>query len=157
MSNKHIFYESCSPRWHLQIYGIEFFYSRSLNVGVESDQHVNICCFDVRCDRMWPSTQWHRVYTGSGNVPYIQFESVGDFIPGPRCSKFVMELQMEVSKMGVQEVRSNSGPKGREWRELLRALSIGACALCGFRVSKASRGWIDRWSFESLICVWVVF
>ena len=26
-------------------------------VGVESDQHVNICSFVVRCDRMWPSTQ----------------------------------------------------------------------------------------------------
>ena len=31
-------------------------------VGAKSDQQVNICSFDVRCDRMWPS-----------NVPYIQF------------------------------------------------------------------------------------
>ena len=28
------------------------------------------------------------VYTGLGNVPYVQFESVGDFISEPRCSKF---------------------------------------------------------------------
>ena len=26
-------------------------------VGAESDQHINICSFAVRCDRMWPSTQ----------------------------------------------------------------------------------------------------
>ena len=58
-----------------------------LLVGAESDQLVNICSFAVRCDWRWPSTQWHRVYTGSGNVTYVQFESVGDFIPEPRCSK----------------------------------------------------------------------
>ena len=52
-------------------------------VGAENDQHVNICSFVVRCDRMWPSTQRHRVYTSLGNVPYVQFESVGDFIPEP--------------------------------------------------------------------------
>ena len=33
------------------------------------------------------------IYTGSGNVPYIQFQSVGDFIPKPRCSKFAVGLQ----------------------------------------------------------------
>ena len=53
-------------------------------------------------------------YTGSGNMPYVQFESVGDFIPKPRCSKFAMGLQTEGRKMGVQEVRSDSGLKGRE-------------------------------------------
>ena len=68
-------------------------------VGAESDQHVNICSFVVRCDRMWPSTQRHRVNTGSGNVPYVQFESVDDFIPEPRCSKFVMGLQTSGNKM----------------------------------------------------------
>ena len=26
-------------------------------VGTKSDQLVNICSFDVRCDRRWPSTQ----------------------------------------------------------------------------------------------------
>ena len=83
-------------------------------VGAESDQHVNICSFVVRCDQRWPSTQWHRVYTGSGNVPYVHFESVGDFIPKPRCSKFVVRLQTEGRKIGVQEVRSDSGLKGRE-------------------------------------------
>ena len=40
------------------------------------------------------------VYTGSGNVPYVQFESVGDFIPEPRCSKFAVGLQTAVRKMG---------------------------------------------------------
>ena len=33
-------------------------------------------------------------------MPYVQFESVGDFIPEPRCSKFVVGLQTEGSKMG---------------------------------------------------------
>ena len=33
-------------------------------------------------------------------MPYVQFESVGDFIPEPRCSKFVVGLQTERSKMG---------------------------------------------------------
>ena len=27
------------------------------SVGAESDQHINIYNFVVRCDRMWPSTQ----------------------------------------------------------------------------------------------------
>ena len=35
----------------------------------------------------------------SGNVPYVQFETVGDFIPEPRCSKFAVGLQTEGSKM----------------------------------------------------------
>ena len=39
-------------------------------------------------------------YTGSDNVPYVQFESVDDFIPEPRCSKFTVGLQTEGRKMG---------------------------------------------------------
>ena len=39
------------------------------------------------------------VYTGLGNVPYVQFESVGDFIPESRCSKFVVGLQTRRRKM----------------------------------------------------------
>ena len=54
------------------------------------------------------------VYTGLGNVPYIQFELVGDFIPEPRYSKFAVGLQMRRRKMGLQEVRSNSGQRGPE-------------------------------------------
>ena len=69
-------------------------------VGAESDQHVNIYSFAVRCDQMWPSTQWHRVYTGSGNMPYVQFESVDDFIPEPTCSKFAMGLQTSRNEKG---------------------------------------------------------
>ena len=55
-----------------------------------------------------------QVYTGSGNVPYVQFELIGDFISEPRCSKFAVGLQTEGRKMGVQEVWSNSGMKGQE-------------------------------------------
>ena len=39
-------------------------------------------------------------YTGSGNVPYVQFKSVDDFIPEPRCSKFAVGLQTRRRKMG---------------------------------------------------------
>ena len=35
-------------------------------------------------------------------MPYIQFESVDDFIPEPRCSKFVVGLQPSGNKMGCQ-------------------------------------------------------
>ena len=100
-------------------------------VSAKSDQHINIYSFVVRCDRMWPSTQWHMVYAGSGNVPYVQFESVGDFIPKPRCSKFAVGLQTRGSKMGVSDVRSDSGLKGQEWRVLQRALSVRMYALSG--------------------------
>ena len=61
-------------------------------------------------------------------MPYVQFGSVGDFIPEPRCSKFAVGLQTEGRKMGVQEVRSDSGLKGREWWELRYVLSVRACA-----------------------------
>ena len=33
-------------------------------------------------------------------MPYVQFESVGDFIPVPRCSKFAVGLQTKGRKMG---------------------------------------------------------
>ena len=42
-------------------------------------------------------------------MSYVQFESVDDFIPEPRCSKFVVGLQTRGRKMGVQEARSDSG------------------------------------------------
>ena len=54
------------------------------------------------------------VYTSSGNVPYVQFESVGDFIPEPRCSKFDVGLQTSGNKMGVLEVQLGSGLESRE-------------------------------------------
>ena len=52
---------------------------------------------------------------------YVQFELVYDFIPEPRCSKFAVGLQMSRSKMGVQEVWSDSG---------LKAESDGSSAMC---------------------------
>ena len=33
-------------------------------------------------------------------MSYVQFESVGDFIPEPRCSEFAVGLQIEGRKMG---------------------------------------------------------
>ena len=104
----------------------EFFVS--IYVSTESDQLVNICSFIVRCDRRWPSTQWHRVYTGSGNVPYVQFGSVSDFILEPRCSKFAVGLQTRRRKMGCTRGPVGSGRKGQEWQELRYELSVQACA-----------------------------
>ena len=75
-------------------------------------------------------------------MPNVQFESVGDFIPEPRCSKFVVGLQTSGNKKVVLKVRSGSGPKGQERRELLRALIIGTYALCSFRV-------LEPWSCSS--------
>ena len=83
-------------------------------VGAKSDQQVNIYSFVIRCDRICPSTQWHRLFTSSGNMPYVQFQSVDDFIPKPRCSKFAVGLQTSGNKKGVLKVRSGSGPKGQE-------------------------------------------
>ena len=62
------------------------------------------------------------VYTGSGNVPYVQFESVGDFIPEPRCSKFAVGLQTSGNEKG--------GVKGpvRLWTEGLGVTGAPTCA-----------------------------
>ena len=62
------------------------------------------------------------VYTGSDNVPYVQFESVGDFISKPRCSKFVVGLQTRGRKMG-----GASGPIGL-WTEESRVMGAPTCA-----------------------------
>ena len=51
------------------------------------------------------------IYTGSGNVPYVQCGSVGDFIPEARCSKSVVGYKQEGERWGVREARS--GPTGR--------------------------------------------
>ena len=52
---------------------------------------------------------------------YVQFESVGDFIPEPRCSKFAMGSQIEGRKMG-----GTRGPVGL-WSE---GPSDGSSAMC---------------------------
>ena len=36
----------------------------------------------------------------TGNVLYVQFESVDDFIPEPRCSMFAVGLQTRGRKIG---------------------------------------------------------
>ena len=82
------------------------------SVGTESGQLVNICSFAVRCDRRWPSTQRHMIYTGSGNVPYVQSGSVGDFIPKPRCSKSGVGLQNKNEKRGVFKRPGRVRPEG---------------------------------------------
>ena len=63
-------------------------------------------------------------YTGSGNVPYVQFQSVGDFIPEPRCSKFAVGLQTNGNEKGDVE-----GPVGL-WTEGPRVTGAPTCAKC---------------------------
>ena len=48
------------------------------------------------------------------NVPYVQFDSVGDFIPESRCSKFAVGLQTRRRKMGFTSGPVGSDRKGRE-------------------------------------------
>ena len=52
------------------------------------------------------------IYTGSGNVPYVQSGSVGDFIPEPRCSKFVVGVQTRRRKKGVYKRFDRLRPEG---------------------------------------------
>ena len=54
------------------------------------------------------------VSTGSGNMSYVQFQSVSDFIPEAGCSKFAVGLQTSGNKKGVLKVRSGSELKGQE-------------------------------------------
>ena len=61
---------------------------------------------------------------GSGNVPYVLFESVSDFILEPRCSKFVVGLQTRRRKIG-----GTRGPVGL-WLEGPRATGAPLCAKC---------------------------
>ena len=89
----------------------------SISVGGKRGQQLNIRSFAVRCDPTWPSTRWHGIYISLGNVPYIQFQSVGDFIPDPMCSKFIVGLQTSKEWEGVLD-RSDSDPSGWEWQML---------------------------------------
>ena len=62
------------------------------------------------------------VYTGSSNVSYVQFESVGDFILESRCSKFAVGLQTSGNKM-----EGTKGPVGL-WTEGPRVTGASTCA-----------------------------
>ena len=62
------------------------------------------------------------VYNGLGNVSYVKFESVGDFINEPRCLKFAMGLQTSGNKMG-----DDRGPVGL-WTEGPRVTGAPTCA-----------------------------
>ena len=45
-------------------------------------------------------------------MPYVQFESVDDFIPEPRCSKFAVGLQTRGREMGCTRGSVGSDQKG---------------------------------------------
>ena len=57
-------------------------------------------------------------------MPYVQFESVDDFIPELRCSKSAVGLQMEGSKM-----EGARGPVGL-WSKGPRVMGAPLCAKC---------------------------
>ena len=57
-------------------------------------------------------------------MPYVQFESIDDFIPEPRCSKFAVELQTEGKKMG-----GTRGPI-ELWSKGPRVTGASLCAKC---------------------------
>ena len=57
-------------------------------------------------------------------MPYVQFESVSDFIPDPRCSKFAVGLQARRSKIG-----GIRGPVGLR-TEGPRVTGVPTCAKC---------------------------
>ena len=87
------------------------------------------------------------VYTSSGNMPYVQFESVGDFIPEPRCSTFAVGLQTEGSKMG-----GASGPVGL-WTKGLRVTGAPACAKYLSVCSVEILGSLDRLDRVDRVCL----
>ena len=45
-------------------------------------------------------------------MPYVQSESVGDFIPEPSCSKSVVEVQTRRRKKGVYKRFGRLRPEG---------------------------------------------
>ena len=61
-------------------------------------------------------------------MPYIQFESVGDFILEPRCLKFVVGLQTRRGNEGCMRGPVGSDWKGRGRPELRYELGVQACA-----------------------------
>ena len=67
-------------------------------------------------------------------MPYVQFESVGDFIPEPKCSKFVVGLQTEGRKM-----EGTRGPVGL-WSEGPRVTGAPLCAMCSSVCSRFEPG-----------------
>ena len=67
-------------------------------------------------------------------MTYVQFESVGDFIPEPRCSKFALGLQTRRRKD-----EGTRGPVGL-WSEGLRATGAPLCAMCSSVCSRFEPG-----------------
>ena len=63
-------------------------------------------------------------------MPYVQFESVGDFIPEPRCSKFAVGLQRRRRKIG-----GTRGPMGLR----SEGPSVTGAPLCAKCLSVCSR------------------
>ena len=51
-------------------------------------------------------------------MPYVQFGSVSDFIPEPRCSKFAVVLQTRMRKIGYKR-----GPIGKAKSDRSYAMS----------------------------------
>ena len=62
-------------------------------------------------------------------MPYVQFESVGDFIPEPRCSKFAVGLQTRRRKMGGYKRSDRTLVRGTESDGNPTVLYVFECVL----------------------------
>ena len=67
-------------------------------------------------------------------MPYVQFESIDDFILKPRCSKFAVGLQTRRRKMGCTR-----GPIGL-WSEGPRVTEAPLGAMCSSVCSRFEPG-----------------
>ena len=89
-----------------------------------------------------------RIYTGSGNVPYVQSGPVDHFIPEPRCSKSVVGLQTRRGKEGVYKRFGWLRPEGS--RSELGGPAVGSVDvyLVSLSLKKSiSPGWRERIPF----------
>ena len=88
------------------------------------------------------------IYTGSGNVPYIQSGSVGNFIPESRCSKSILGVQTRRRKKGVYKRFGQLRPEV-SWSELggpmVGSIDVELVSL-GLKKS-ISPGWRERIPF----------
>ena len=83
------------------------------------------------------------IYTGSGNVPYVQSGSVGDFIPEPRCSKSVVGLQTRRRKEGYTRGSEGIQPEGLRLELVGAAVVRGWCRSSESELEEVDLPWLE--------------
>ena len=119
------------------------------NVGAKGDHLVNICRFTVRCDRMWPSTQDTGFILVQATCPTSSLSWSVTLFLSPVARSLQWGYKRVGLRWGVLEVRSDSGPKGRDRWELLRVLSFERVLLLELFVGCSNRS--NRSSFGSIV------